>query len=75
MYHYNEDTTCPISKMVNHLREEHRLKILCDYAYIHNCATFEFIFICSEVWREDIKEHAEEFGVKIEAIRLAEGVI
>ena len=72
MYEYNpNDDATSIEKMVYHLRDEHRLKMLCDYAYIHDCVTKGFTFICHEVWEEEIREHAEEFEIKVDGILIS----
>ena len=42
-------------QLIEHLREIHRLKINCDYAYMTKYG--KTYIICDEMWEEEIKEH------------------
>ena len=46
-----------MDKFVLHLREDHRVKLMCDYAYVLKYG--ELAIVAPKVWLNVLREHAE----------------
>jgi hypothetical protein len=46
-----------MDEFVLHLREEHRVKLMCDYAYV--CKYGELALVAPKVWLNVLREHEE----------------
>lgn len=56
-----------IEKMVDHLRSEHRIKHMVDYAYtIGNGIDF----LCHDTYVDDLIEHCRVFGITITTLSI-----
>mgnify|MGYP000998579954 CR=1 FL=1 len=61
--------TTPIEQLVEYLRDEYRLKLLCDYAYTHDSYTNGFTFFTTfYLYVDDIVSATIKFGVPVDAI-------
>ena len=68
MYQYSQATD--IEKLVCHLRDEHRLKIMTDYSYVYDYADKSYYFVCKNVWLDTLEEHNGEFGINFRIVNL-----
>ena len=56
----------PIEQLIEWLRDEHRMKLNCDYAYIHKYGGFQFL--CDSAWIEYIMLGCKLYSIPLTAI-------
>ena len=64
-----------MDEFVNHLREEHRVKLMCDYAYVFKYG--KLAMVAPKIWLDVLREHEELLpdGIVVQWVEVPKSVI
>jgi len=65
------ETVSDMGLLVANLREEHRLKLGCDYAVVRKYGFNRLL--CADVFQRTILETADKFGIRFHTVRVWKG--